>query len=522
MVGSYELSQSLVPADRSGVLDCCVLPSRSDVPGSDESTPTPVPYSFRIVLATRDNQLWEFCLPSGASNSIGYQHVSPISALLSSYDHDRRGSHDDEELYLTGSDDAVIRVFNGWTHKEITTLVGHTQAVSCLSWALGNSSDTRYLVSGSSDGTARIWDVSRAAMVATVRTQSPWVCAVGIDIPGVDLFFPKSKESLIAVVLASESNDRKNALQTFSVNITSGQTDLHSSIHVANDTTRIRDICVMRTTEAATPVAAFCSEISPLTLVFLGNPGGPSMTSPVDTTQLKQGKSFLSIASVSERSSRQSSSLVVSSSTDGQVVLATLSGDLTIQGEPEVFQHSACVWKVRSLPHGAFATCCDDGILRIFARSTERYEGELRQTKFRRTFTREDTRKQSNGTSQETEPQEIDENILPQQIARSRDDDRDLPVLQESRIRKRASASTPGLAALRAHQNNRVVGLKNYAIGRSERRRPRSVSRGSVKGFLSIEEKEEKVRKGEITNQFRLFYLGNVGALKVILVYMGK
>jgi WD40 repeat protein len=72
-------------------------------------------------------------------------------------------------LYITGCKDGKIRIINGHTHELVTTLEGHTNAVTSLSWIESSSSNNNidgdnnneaqapWLVSGSWDGTARIW-----------------------------------------------------------------------------------------------------------------------------------------------------------------------------------------------------------------------------------------------------------------------------------------------------------------------------------------------------------------------------
>jgi len=58
----------------------------------------------------------------------------------------------------------------------------------------------------------------------------------------------------------------------------------------------------------------------------------------------------------------------VSSAEDGHVVV----WDQLEGGEPTVIKHPACVWNAVALPNGDFATCCQDGTLRIFTKATDR------------------------------------------------------------------------------------------------------------------------------------------------------
>jgi WD40 repeat protein len=72
-------------------------------------------------------------------------------------------------MYITGCKDGKIRIMNGHTHELLTTLEGHTNAVTSLSWIESSSNNNNnmdvtnneahapWLVSGSWDGTARIY-----------------------------------------------------------------------------------------------------------------------------------------------------------------------------------------------------------------------------------------------------------------------------------------------------------------------------------------------------------------------------
>jgi hypothetical protein len=86
----------------------------------------------------------------------------------------------------------------------------------------------------------------------------------------------------------------------------------------------------------------------------------------------------------------------------------------------------------------------------------------------------------------------------------------------------------------RAQAERKVVGLKNYGLDRRttlKRRQPisaldassvgaHSTSPGAQNRGLSVEEMEEKARKKTIKNPFRLMFLGNVAALRVVAYYL--
>jgi WD40 repeat protein len=138
MQADWELSQSFV-SDSQGFRVACVLPASSDYSSA-----------YRIVAGTQGGSLWEFEVPSGNLVPIDYQHNHAITALICGKD-----------VYITGCKDHVIRVFTH-EHALLYTFEGHEKAVTSLSlWG------DDYLISGSWDGTAKVWNLSNKSLVAT-------------------------------------------------------------------------------------------------------------------------------------------------------------------------------------------------------------------------------------------------------------------------------------------------------------------------------------------------------------------
>ena len=53
------------------------------------------------------------------------------------------------------------------------TLTGHTGPV----WAVAVTADGRHAITGSDDGTARVWDLATGAELTAIRFDSPTTCA---------------------------------------------------------------------------------------------------------------------------------------------------------------------------------------------------------------------------------------------------------------------------------------------------------------------------------------------------------
>mmetsp|Transcript_27863 Transcript_27863/g.61074 ORF Transcript_27863/g.61074 Transcript_27863/m.61074 type:complete len:251 (+) Transcript_27863:140-892(+) len=95
--------------------------------------------------------------------------------------------------YITGCRDGIIRIF-GPDHGPIRELNGHTNQVTSLAWlelsssssgsgSGGGSGGPLLLVSGSWDGTARLWNVATGTCVATLDNHENGVSVVGLPPP---------------------------------------------------------------------------------------------------------------------------------------------------------------------------------------------------------------------------------------------------------------------------------------------------------------------------------------------------
>ncbi len=61
----------------------------------------------------------------------------------------------DNKYIVSGSSDKTVRVWEIATGKTFKKLEGHADAVKSVMW----SRDVNYIVSGSSDATVRVWEV---------------------------------------------------------------------------------------------------------------------------------------------------------------------------------------------------------------------------------------------------------------------------------------------------------------------------------------------------------------------------
>jgi WD40 repeat protein len=83
----------------------------------------------------------------------------------------------DGRYVLTGSDDRTARLWQADTGKEVRRFEGHAGAVTAVAF----SSDGRRIVTGSSDGTGRVWTASTGEVVTTLRGHAGRVSAVAFS-----------------------------------------------------------------------------------------------------------------------------------------------------------------------------------------------------------------------------------------------------------------------------------------------------------------------------------------------------
>ncbi|MBX7174198.1 MAG: DUF4365 domain-containing protein, partial [Pyrinomonadaceae bacterium] len=85
----------------------------------------------------------------------------------------------DGKFIVSGSSDETVRIWDLATGQCLKTLVGHSDSV----WGVAVSSDGKFIVSGSADKTLRIWDLATGQCLKTLvgHSDSVWGVAVSSD-----------------------------------------------------------------------------------------------------------------------------------------------------------------------------------------------------------------------------------------------------------------------------------------------------------------------------------------------------
>jgi phospholipase A-2-activating protein len=385
----WELSRQFV-SDSQGIRVACVLPP-SD-PDVD---------SYRIVTGNQGGGLCEFGVPSGSLKPIDFRHDHSVTALLSP--DCEKDNNNNPGFYITGCKDNNVRVFDSSSHQLKSTLKGHEKPVTSMSFvsagstesSASNSSEYEYLVTGSWDGTAKVWDIRRNALLATLPGHENSTCVTGL-LPTKD-----QPNNILKIATGSAGMAQNNQIEGYtvriwSVDIRTGEVQCINS--VANDHDGpIRDISRLGSTIAT------CSNDGNVRLRSSDNGDSISIL-----TFLQQQSShppmLLSVAPIVENSVATTG--IVSSAEDGHVVAWNCQeggdGEMSIEGtEPQIILHPSCVWQVVGLPKGDFATCCQDGSLRIFTKASDRMAPQAEKDAFTHSVQEAHTKKLAGPSSEE-------------------------------------------------------------------------------------------------------------------------
>mmetsp|Transcript_25452 Transcript_25452/g.54765 ORF Transcript_25452/g.54765 Transcript_25452/m.54765 type:complete len:867 (+) Transcript_25452:108-2708(+) len=354
-------SLEILSGSQGGVVSRIVLPSFDSKPSSandDNGNDNNGGSSDKMEV---EEPLLEI-QPGGANT----RHPHQITAILSSSSSFSNAT----TLYVTGCRDGQIRVMDGKSHELKFVLEGHSNAVTSLSWIAPANNDgatSPWLVSGSWDGTAKVWSITEDshACIGTLSGHENTVSVAGL---------PAESDTVRKVVTVSAGVAEGSAIRGHTVRIwrltsIGDGSAIKSELiaQVANDHSGpMRDVVY----DAETHSIYTCSNDGTVKIrsaddgtctTTLAYPGGES---PM----------FLSLCIVGDWQTKA----VIAGAEDGHVVIwdiaSNKNGGTTNNREAQVIAHPGCVWKVASLGNNScdFVTACNDGNLRIFTRDASK------------------------------------------------------------------------------------------------------------------------------------------------------
>ena len=295
--------------------------------------------------------------------------------------------------YITGCRDGTVRVF-GPDHAPVRELRGHENNVSSLAWlelapsgggdaaaAAAAGAVPPLLLSGSWDGSARIWNVATGSCLATLGEHENGVEVVGL--PPVPV--SPSDASATASATGSATGGLVGRLATTSAGIAQGNVISNHrvrifSVHLPTLTSPVATTTALRTVsnDHAGPIRSVAYDAATDSILTASNDG---------TVKIRDGTTAVAHTTLPHPATFSGSGdgqppmlLDVACLGGGRYACAAEDGTCVIWhardptsnigggggGEPQTLDHPGSVWTVRSLPNGDIATGCQDGYVRIY------------------------------------------------------------------------------------------------------------------------------------------------------------
>jgi phospholipase A-2-activating protein len=353
MQEEWELSETLT-SDGQGVRCACALaPSMTAQEQHEEA--------LSLLTGTQGGGLLRYSLPSRSLSS-HMQHDHAVTALV---------SLGPSSLYATACKDAIIRVFDSASHTLQRELKGHDKAVTSLAVAATEAAPS-VLVSGSWDGTAKIWNVQQGSLIATLPNHENAVCVAVLPSNN------NSSSNTLKVATGSAGVAVNNvvvdhAVRLWSIDVATGEVTLLK--HVANDHDGpIRSLCFLPKSNQL----ASCSNDGTVKL-------RDASTGKVDVTlsyylpsqqQQQQQQHPPILLHIAASNDDDDDSMIVACSEDGLLIIWNLLQDSSSSSlsnnEPQLIPHASTVWHACFLDNGDIVSSCQDGCVRIFTRATDR------------------------------------------------------------------------------------------------------------------------------------------------------
>lgn len=363
---SYKLSQSLITEGEP--VRSLAFTSKHLLSGSESGTLSSIPISSDSdKLLNSEGSLLQ---PGGE----GTRHSHHITALTSI----ALGSNDDSSFYATGCKDNLIRIFDSETHAQVQTLRGHENAVTALSTLyipLDNGSFKTILVSGSWDGSAKLWDVSclssgdvNIACISTLDGHENTVSVQGL--PPID---QTGRLATGSAGIAQNNVISQHKIRIWEITFLNDSVKVDLKHTIAQDHAGpIRDLAYDPTSQ----MLLSCSNDGTVKVRDAMN--GQTVTTlmcPASLLNNAQPPMLLSVDSTGDGK-------VIAGSEDGNLIIWDVhgSGDDAVQ----VIPHPNCVWKVLSAVDESndVLTGCHDGTVRVFSTSDAKVASDAEQSAF--------------------------------------------------------------------------------------------------------------------------------------------
>jgi phospholipase A-2-activating protein len=304
-----------------------------------------------------------------------------INELL--HDHHITALVSNEICYVMGCKDSLIQVFDVKTNKRLFVLKGHGKPVTSLSFLKissdGDDNDSGsgndyYVVSGSWDGTAKIWNLNNGECCATLDGHENTVSVQGLPPPSTG-GSGKARFATGSAAIATGNSISEYKIQIYEVTSSPSSLSVTLTSTIANDHQGpIRSLSFdqklqlllscsndgsvkLRETQSGS-----CVQILSFPMEYRDDDFG------IHFQQQSQQPPMLLDVCTNHNDS------IVACGEDGNVIIWSISTnevDGTNNIKTQIIPHPNYVWKVLTLPNNDIVTACHDGMIRIFTKDSE-------------------------------------------------------------------------------------------------------------------------------------------------------
>ncbi len=300
------------------------------------------------------------------------------------HDHHITAMISNDKYYITGCKDTHVRVFDTKTNQRLFLCKGHDKPVTSLSFLECTNGNDFFFVSGSWDGTAKIWNLNTGLCCATLDGHENTVSVQGLPPPSSSSSSSSdaSDASVVArlatgsagIAIGNSISDYKIRIYEISSTNNNINNTLSATLHstISNDHQGpIRSLSF----DQKLSLLLSCSNDGSVKLRETGTGSCvQTLNVPLDYVNEELGVNFqnqqppmlLDVASTHNDA-------IVACGEDGNLIIwSTVQDKGGAVIETQIIPHPNCIWKVLALPNSDIVTACHDGVIRIFTKDTNR------------------------------------------------------------------------------------------------------------------------------------------------------
>lgn len=352
---SYTLSQTLSSADAEPVRSLAVCTKQGGNNNNEDKNEA----DLQLIAGSQNGILSIFNLDGKTNECMTMMpndgsRPHSTTSLLAIPEHSTFG-------YASGSRDANIRIYSK-DNVLVKTLKGHEKPVTSLSWLFINH-QCQYLVSGSWDGAAKIWDLDTEVCVATLSDHENTVTVLALNNTG------KMGGNTGKIVTASAGIAQNGTIVNHKIRIWSVEAGDNFSVkctllHTPSDN-HSGPIRGLASDDSASHLFFSCSNDG--SFKFREREDGECVHTVSTDGGPGQPPILLDIASHLSPQNDENQTIAIAGEDGTLIVYSQDNSDI------QRILHPGCVWKVTFLPNGDIATACQDGNVRIFTINPARY-----------------------------------------------------------------------------------------------------------------------------------------------------